>query len=162
MTQVRARGRYWFADIVSALVLLLGGASVAAGQVQAVGQQDLSFGVLVPGVPGVVLPDDAARRAEWLLTGRGRVTVSFVLPTVLQGPNGASIPLVFGATDGMWERQGRGGGRGPQPVDPNTPFSVTVPNRQTVVLYLGGTAAPTLTQAAGTYTATITVIVAQP
>ena len=46
--------------------------------------------------------------------------------------------------------------------DPNTPLSINVPNRQNIELYLGGTAQPTVTQSAGSYTATITVIVAQP
>jgi hypothetical protein len=132
--------------------------------VTVVGQQDLSFGVVVPGTPTAVPVSDAARRGEWLLTGRGNTTISFVLPTELQGPGGAVMPLLFGATDAAWQRQnaGGGGGGGLNVVDPRTPFSVNVPNRQTVRLYLGGTAQPTTTQSAGSYTATITVIVAQP
>lgn len=163
MTEVRARGRTWTLGIVPALVLLLAGASGAAGQVTAVGQQDLSFGVLVPGVPGLVTVDDAARRGEWLLTGRGNTTISFVLPSAMQGPGGAVMPLVFATGDAAYQRQvGGGGGPAPQPVDPTTPFSVNVPNRQTVRIFLGGTAQPATTQPAGNYTATITLIVAQP
>ena len=162
VTDVRARGRCWKTGIVPALVLLLGTAGGASGQVTAVPQRDLAFGLLTPGVPNQVLVSDAARRAEWLLTGRGNTTVSFVLPTVMQGPGGALLPLVFAAGDAAWMRQGAGGGGGMQTEDPNTPFSVNVPNRQTVRLFLGGTAQPATTQTAGTYTATVTVIIAQP
>ena len=129
----------------------------------AVPQRDLAFGLLMPGVPMQVPVGDAARRAEWLLTGRGNTTVSFVLPSALQGPGGALLPLLFQAGDAGWQRvMSGGGGPGIQTEDPNTPFAVNVPNRQTVRLFLGGTAQPATTQAAGNYTATVTVIIAQP
>lgn len=131
-----------------------------AGQVTAVPQQDLTFGVVMPGVQAPVLVSDAARRAEWLLTGRGNVTVRFVLPTVMQGPQGAQLPLLFVSGDAAWERQQGGGGL--RTEDPNAVFTVNVPNRQMVRLFLGGTAQPTPTQPAGTYTGTVTVIIAQP
>lgn len=165
MTEVRARGRCWWSGIVPALVLLLSTAGGAQGQVTAVPQRDLAFGMLMPGVPNRVLVSDAARRAEWLLTGRGNTTLRFVLPTVMQGPSGATMPLVFQAGDVGWIRQGGGGGGGGGGMntgDPNTPFNVNVPNRQTVRLFLGGTAQPATTQAAGNYTATVTLIIAQP
>ena len=163
MTEVRARGRYWKAGVVPALVLLLGTAGGARAQVNAVPQKDLEFGLLMPGVPNRVLVSDVARRAEWLLTGRGNTTVSFVLPTFMQGPAGAVMPLLFQAGDAAWIRQMAGGGGGGMTTeDPNTPFSVNVPNRQTLRLFLGGTAQPATTQTAGSYTATITVIIAQP
>ena len=161
MTEGRARGRWWVG--VPALVLLLGTVQGGSAQVTAVPQQDLAFGLLIPGMPSRVAPTDVARRAEWLLTGRGNTTLSFVLPTMLQGPSGATVPLVFAAGDAAWVRQGAGGGTpGMHAVDPNAPFTVNVPNRQTVRLFLGGTAQPAVTQAAGSYTATITLIVAQP
>jgi hypothetical protein len=128
--------------------------------VTAVPQQDLSFGLVIPGIPTVVTVNDAARRAEWLLTGRGNVTVSFVLPAVLQGPGGAVMPVSFAAGDAGWVRQT--GGPPMQVEDPNTPFSVNVPNSQPIRLFLGGTVQPTVTQSAGTYSATVTVIIAQP
>ena len=161
---MRARGRCWKTGVVPALLLLLGTANGASGQVTAVPQKDLAFGVLTPGVPNRVLVSDVARRAEWLLTGRGNTTVSFVLPSSMTGPGGSILPLVFAAGDAAWQRQtgGGGGGPGPQTQDPNTPFAVNVPNNQTVRLFLGGTAQPATTQAAGTYTATVTVIIAQP
>ena len=160
MRDVRARGRCWKVGIVPALVLCLAAAGGASGQVTTVPQQDLTFGMVVPGVPETVFVDDGVRRAEWLLTGRGSVTVSFILPTVLQGPSGAVLPLVFANGDAGWQRTTGGGGM--RLEDPNTPFSINVPNRQDIALYLGGTAQPAVTQSAGSYTATITVIVAQP
>ena len=159
---MRARRRY-FISVVSALALFLVVREPAAGQVTVVGQQDLTFGVVIPGTPTVVAPTDAARRGEWVLTGRGNTTISFVLPTSMQGPSGAPMPLAFDAASAAWQRvNAGGGGGGPLTEDPRTPFSVNVQNRQTVRLFLGGTAQPTTTQPAGSYTATITVIVAQP
>lgn len=160
MTDVRARGRCWKTGIVPALVLCLVTTGAARAQVTAVPQQDLSFGTVVPGIPAPVFVSDAARRAEWLLTGRGTVTVSFILPAVLLSPSGAVMPLLFMDGDAGWQRTVGGGGM--RLEDPNTPFSINVPNRQSIELLLGGTAQPTTTQAAGTYTATVTVIIAQP
>ena len=155
MNEVRARGRIAF--IVSALLLL--GAAPGSAQVTAAGSQDLAFGVLVPGAPGVVGVTDPVRRGEWLLTGRGNVTVALVLPAELISSSGASIPLVFTTGDAAWQRSS--GGQ-LQVVDPATPFSVNVPNRQAIRVFLGGTARPSMDQSAGIYTATITLIVAQP
>ena len=160
--RVRARGRN-LKVCVPALVLLLGLVDQVGAQVTAVPQRDLAFGLLMPGVPNRVVVTDAARRAEWLLTGRGNTTISFVLPSALQGPGGALLPLVFAAGDAAWQRTTPGGGvTGLTTADPNAPFSVNVGIRQTVRLYLGGTAQPATTQGAGTYTATVTLIVAQP
>lgn len=160
MTAVRARGCDWRIGFVPALLLFLAVPESASGQVTAIPQQDLSFGILMPGTPTTVFTDDAARRAEWLLTGRGSVTISFVLPSALQGPAGAVLPLVFAAGDAAVARNAAGGGM--RLEDPNTPFSVNVPNRQNLLLYLGGTAQPATTQSAGNYSATITVIIAAP
>ena len=85
--------------------------------------------------------------------------MSLVLPAALVSGTGRSIPLVFGAADAAWQRSTGGP---VTPVDPRMPFTVNVPNRQTVRLFLGGTAQPPATAPAGTYTATITVIIAQP
>lgn len=162
MTEVRARERCWKVGIVPALVLSLVTAGAADAQVTAVPQQDLSFGMVVPGIATPVPVNDAVRRAAWRLTGRGTATVSFVLPSVLQGPSGAVLPLLFVDGDAAWRVAVGGGGGGMRLEDPNTPFSINVPIRQAVDLYLGGTAQPTATQAAGSYTATITLIIAQP
>ena len=160
---MRARGRCWGTGIASALVLLLGLASGAEAQVTAVPQKNLAFGMLVPGVATRVLVSDVARRAEWILTGRGTPTLSFVLPASMLGPGGAQMPMTFVSGDAAWQRSNPGGGGGGMTtVDPNTPFSIAVAARQTVRLFLGGTATPAPTQAAGNYTATITLIIAQP
>lgn len=155
MNEVRARGR--IAGIVSALLLFW--AVPAGAQVTAAGSQNLAFGVLVPGAPGAVSVTDGVRRGEWVLTGRGNATIALVLPAALVAASGASIPLVFGTADAAWQRS-TGGLL--QTVDPATPFSVNVPNRQAIRIFLGGTAQPSVDQSAGVYSATITLIVAQP
>ena len=155
MKEVRARGR--IALIVSALLLF--GAAAGSAQVTAAGSQDLAFGVLTPGAPGVISVTDGVRRGEWLLTGRGNATIALILPAALVASSGATIPLVFGAADAAWQRSAGGP---MQVVDPATPFTVIVPNRQTIRIFLGGTARPSPDQSAGIYSATITLIVAQP
>lgn len=155
MKNIRVRGRYWSIGVVPALVLCLVTSGRAHGQVTATPQKDLAFGMLTPGIPSTVTIDDTIRRAEWVLTGPGTVTISFVLPAGLVGPNLEVLPLSFAAGDAAWQRGGM-----VQVVDPNTPFSVTVRGGQTIYVLLGGTAQPTTTQGAGTYSATVTMIMA--
>lgn len=156
----RARGHDWRIGVVSALVLFVAGAVPASGQVTAAPEQDLAFGMLMPGTWTTVLVNDAVRRAQWVLSGRGTVTISFILPSALLGSGGTTLPVLFASGDAGYMRQSGAGGM--NLADPNAPFSVNVPNRQPVDLFLGGTAQPATTQSAGTYSATITVIIAQP
>lgn len=120
-------------------------------------QQDLTFGVLVPGATTTVYVDDVLRRAEWVIRTPGAATVSMILPRFLQSGTGDRIALSFGYGDAGYVE---GGTVSVMLYDPETRFDVFVPADPGFgQLYLGGTALPSLEAEPGTYTATITIIV---
>jgi hypothetical protein len=130
----------------------------ALGQLSLFPVQDLAFGQLQAGISGVVLPSDAARRAELeFFAGKGQYSISVVLPSQLTSIGGAILPLVFATTDGVLRipRRNRN-----TTFDPAQPYSFRLnPNDGSALVYLGGTAAPALAQPPGLYAATITVMV---
>jgi hypothetical protein len=147
-----------------AVALLLGSwARVAPAQsaqsTTVIPLQSLSFGLLLPGVRETVQVTDIARRAVVALAGSGAVDVTLVLPTSLEGPDGSSIPLTFGATDaGILPTVA-------SPVMALNPFEVNrvqLSAERAVHFVLGGTALPSRTHRPGHYSARVLVIVSQP
>lgn len=130
----------------------------ASGQLTIFPVQDLGFGQLQAGVPEVVLPTDAARRAELqVFAGKGAYTLSIVLPSQMSSLGGAVLPLLFGSTDGILTLPR---GNQERAFDPSQPYGFRLtPRDGSAIIYLGGTAAPALGQPPGLYTATITVMV---
>jgi hypothetical protein len=119
----------------------------------------LAFGTLLPGVPLVVPPADAARSAQFDLrvNNRGLALITFVLPPAMTGP-GAPLPLSFGATSAGFSATGSTTGM--TIFDPRVPFTGTASNNGRGTVFLGGTALPAGTQSAGSYTGTVTLTVA--
>jgi len=119
----------------------------------------LAFGTLLPGVPVVVPPSDAARGAQFDIraNNRGVVLIAFALPVAMTGP-GAPLPLSFGATSAGFSASGSTTGM--TLFDPRVPFTGTVSNNGRATIFLGGTALPAGTQGAGSYTGTVTLTVA--
>jgi hypothetical protein len=147
-----------------ALAHAAGGGGAAAqsssgGSLQAISVQGLAFGPMIPGVPESIGVGDAARRAEIVLTGQGTADVSLILPEALASPSGARIPLRFGAGDAAVAR-----GSGPAvPVDPHAPIRVTLdPASGPTRILVGATALPAPDQVAGTYSATVVLVVINP
>lgn len=120
-----------------------------------VGVQNLSFGNVIPGVPTVVAPTDAVRAGQFRISGviLRNVTISFTLPTVMNGPLGATMPISFANTDGGFSTLFQGN----TPFNPNTPYNETVVFNATIVL--GGRVNPSPTQRGGSYTANIVMTV---
>lgn len=133
---------------------------LAAQAIQAVGERDLAFGTLFPGIPEQVLRTDAGRAGRYRVraqAGTG-LSVRFVLPAAMVGPGAATLPMGFAADDG---------GYAPLfflnfqiPLDPNSPYNFSMPFLGTVRFYLGGTASPSFAQTGGNYSAAIVMIVA--
>jgi hypothetical protein len=120
-----------------------------------VGVQNLDFGSVIPGVPTTVAPTDAVRAGQFRISGVfiRNVTVSFVLPTVMNGPLGATMPITFANTDGGYSTFLQGN----TPFNPHTPYNETVVFNATIVL--GGRVNPTPTQRGGAYSANIVITV---
>jgi hypothetical protein len=136
-----------------------GGGAGGGGQAAVQPVQELQFGLLIPGAATRVSPDDVARRGELQVSGRGQYQIQFLLPAALVSAEGASIPVEFGPGDAGLVRGTAGS---PQLFDPTLGAGVALTAGITEAqLFLGGTARPAADQAAGTYSATVTVLVAR-
>jgi hypothetical protein len=153
--------RLWQRGALAALLLVFTG-MVSAAHAQAVTVnpvQGLSFGLLLPGIPETVTPDDVARRGVVALAGTGSLDVTFVLPATLNSLEGGAIPLSFStASAGLLSSSGGVVAR----VNPQQSFRAQLAVDGVMHLVLGGTAQPAATQRAGHYSARIVLIVSQP
>jgi hypothetical protein len=146
--------------VAIALALVGPAALVAQGRpLRVTGVRDLQFGTVIPGLPAQILRTDAANSGQYSLTGdkNTAVQLQFTLPTAMNGPSGATMPLSFGASDA---------GFSPSETvtsqvgfDPRVPFVGTLSNNGRAAVFLGGQALPAGGQQSGTYTATITLTV---
>ena len=156
LPRVRTRGLGVVLALAGAL-LASGSAAAQPGGVAAVPVQGLSFGSLIPGVPEVVSVDDAARRAEVVLEGKGSVDVLLVLPRAMVSRTGGSIPLHFGAADAALASTDR-----ISPMDPLRSMRLNLAGGSAPPrLLLGGTATAGRAQPAGEYSTTIVVIISK-
>jgi len=124
-----------------------------------VGIQNLAFGNVVPGVPTSVLKTDPVRSGQIRISGAGffrSVTVRFTLPTVMNGPSGATMPITFLNTDAGISWQSTITTQ--TTFDPNAPFTYTLWLGAGMV-YLGGRVNPSPAQLGGTYAGTIILTV---
>lgn len=163
-----ARGRrYSFACLALSLCLaggpeaLMGqGGGGAGGSISVTTIQPLAYGTLAPGTPDAVTVTDPVRRAELEISAQGWMEIVMVLPVGMTSPSGALIPLQFAFGDaGLQPR----GSTGVTLFDPRLPYLTQLQGNQTPArLFLGGLASPDPNQAAGDYTAQITILVAKP
>lgn len=121
--------------------------------------RSLTFGTLLAGVNKSVLRTDAINGGQLDISGPKNVQVllTFTLPASMTGPAGATLPLSFGANDGGWSPPQQVGTQ--VAFDPRVPFTAPLDQNGKVSVYLGGTAKPTASQKAGSYTGTITLTV---
>jgi len=158
---------------------ITGGISVMVGiltpPLTGVGTRALQFGTIVPGTTSVTVLPRTPPGGEFRIAGvksRKSVDISFTLPTQLDGPAGASIPLSFnGNFAGLCEVDTSGACVVPSFVTCNpvtTPSFRDQPTRyqpgrkvyafDAYQVYLGGTASPSATQRQGNYTASVGVL----
>ncbi len=123
------------------------------------GVRGLTFGAVFPGVPRVISRTDAANAGQFDV-GHAKfapIQLSFTLPSVMVGPAGATMPLVFGSSDAGYSS--------PETItsqvgfDPRVPFTTALDKNGRAAVFIGGTAQPLPSQRAGAYTATITLTV---
>lgn len=123
------------------------------------GQQPLAFGELLAGIASTVAPTDPLNAARIRISGQGGadVLVSFLLPTALNGPGGATVPLMFGAGAAGYSPSEDIGAQ--VSFDPSLPNVFGLPQNGRGALFLGGTAMPPAQAPAGAYMATITLTI---
>lgn len=139
--------------LVAVAVLMLP-ASRAAAQFTVTQVQPLDFGYLTQGVTEVVPYTDTFRRGVVTVDGSGIPYIRLVLPIALISLQGSTIPLQFLNGDVASQENGRTA----VAFDPTGSTRVNL-NRGTASLFIGGRAVPALTQRAGLYSATMTIIV---
>ncbi|HEX9611841.1 MAG TPA: DUF4402 domain-containing protein [Gemmatimonadales bacterium] len=149
----------WFA---AALVAALGGALAAQGgrPLRVDGVRELSFGTVLPGIPRQVLRTDPVASGEFQIRGEkfNPVELTFALPTLMTGPAGASMPVLFGGNDaGYSVTQSIASQVG---FDPSQPFQSQLDKDGRASVFLGGTANPMASQRSGSYSGTVTLTVA--
>ena len=123
------------------------------------GTQNLSFGIVIPGIPTQTLRTDPVGSGQFTLRGEknAQVQLQFTLPTSMSGPSGATMPLSFGATDGGFSASESIASQAV--FDPRASALGRLSKNGRASIFLGGTAVPGPTQTAGAYTGTITLTV---
>ncbi len=158
VSSVLLRGGPGVALAFAAIVTLV--SQVHAQQpVVATGRQDLTFGIVLPGLPATVSRLDAANSGQYGIRGASRteVRVELTLPATLDSPGGASMPLQFGAGDGGFSVRPAIGSS--QAFDPRVPLVTDLSSSGRLFIWLGGTVLPASSQAQGNYSATIVMTV---
>ena len=140
---------------------LLGPVAPAAAQVSVAGIRNLAFGPVIIGIPSTVAPSDAVRSGQYRFTAPAgsRVRIDFDLPSQLNGPASAKLPIKFGKTDAVLV--GNAPGSVPTALDPNPKANLKYDMGTSTAanIFLGGTVTPAGNQAPGSYVATITLTV---
>ena len=123
------------------------------------GVRGLTFGAVFPGVPRVISRTDPANAGQ-VDIGYAKfspILLTFTLPSAMAGPAGATMPLVFGASDAGYSS--------PETItsqvgfDPRVPFATALDKNGRAAVFIGGRAQPAPSKRAGAYTATITLTV---
>ena len=149
---------------------------ILAAPLSGVGTRALQFGTIVPGTTTVTVLPRSRAGGEYRIAGvknRKSIDISFTLPTALNGPGGATIPLSFnGNYAGLCEIDDATGNCDLasyftwNPI--TTPSFHDTPTRYKpgrkvysydgYQLYMGGVATPSATQQQGHYSGTIAVL----
>ena len=144
---------------LAAACVLLAAASPAAAQITVTGTRNLAFGPVIRGVVTHVLPSNAVKSGQFrFVTAIGnQVRLQFTLPSQLNGPSGARLPISFGTTDGI--AVGSAPSSIPVTFNPNVAQSFSIVTSTIINVFLGGTVTPAAAQTIGAYTNTITLTV---
>lgn len=121
--------------------------------------RDLVFGLVIPGVNRRVAPDDPVRSGVFdvLATLGARLRIRFNLPTRLNGPGGARMPVRFGNGDAIALETGPGAT--PQVFNPRRRRTIRLRTGNRLLLYLGGQVRPSRNQRSGLYRNTVLLTV---
>lgn len=120
------------------------------------GYQDLIFGAVTAGTP------KSANTGRFSCSGQiGQpVTVSFTLPSVLTGTSSsATIPILFGSTDGLNCGTTSASCPSPSSFDPNAPLFTPLGATGLLYIGIGATVTPPTLTSTDVYTGVITLTV---
>lgn len=146
---------------VTATAAINATATVAGGvaPLTATASNDLQFGTVTAGSAGTISNVDA-NAGRWRITGEPSqpVHISFVLPATLDGAGSATIPITFGATDGVeWTTLHPGAFTTFSPLGM---YFTAIKASGNLDIGITGTVNPSVNASNGLYTATISMTVA--
>lgn len=130
------------------------------GQTQVSGIRDLTFGVVVAGVPSIVSPDDPVKSGQFYVryVRGGKVRITLTLPSALsQVGGGGTLPIGFRNGDAFVLETAPGSA--PNSFNPKATLNLTLTGSPDVNLFLGGSVSPTIAAPPGSYTAPVIVTV---
>lgn len=145
--------------LLLATATLLAASRPAAAQITVTRVRDLAFGPVIVGVPASIGPSHPVRSGQYRLTAPllTRVRFRFTLPTRLDGPAGARLPISFSGTDAI--AVGSASSSVPVTFDPKVQQTFQIVSSTLIFVFLGGTVTPAGNQRQGNYTGTITFTV---
>lgn len=127
------------------------------------GTHDLMFETVIPGTPKTVNKATIGRAGEFEITGyvSAEISIDFVLPTALLLPDStAPMPVYFSSTDASYDDGSAGGQSSPvAAINPNGPLTLRLGTTGQMLIWIGGTVNPGITQTGGDYAADITLSV---
>lgn len=133
---------------------------LAVAQTVVSGIRDLNFGVVIQGVASQVAPTDPVRSGQFYFRTPGigsRVRIQFTLPTRLNGPTGATLPITFQTTDGFIK--GTASNSIGLTFNPNVTSTFNMVTSPDANVWLGGRVTPAANQRVGAYTNTVVMTV---
>ena len=141
-----------------AFAALVGSAAPCSAQLLVQGIRDLDFGPVIQGIATSVPPTDPIRSGQFYFRTPGlgtRIRIQFTLPTRLNGPAGARLPISFGANDAM--ARGTAPASAPAFFNPNGAVVYQMVTSPDANVWIGGRVTPAANQAVGSYTNTIVI-----
>lgn len=128
-----------------------------------IGTHNLQFGTVTPGVNKSVDKNNVGSAGEWTITGNAtaEVTVEVTLPDSIPNGTGTShLRLQFTGTDASWDDGSGGGQTAPAgTIDPAATSTLNIGAAGTLMVWLGGTALPTVAQTGGAYSGDVVLTV---
>ena len=129
-----------------------------------IGTNDLQFGIVTPGVNKSVDKTTVGFAGEWTVTGttNAEVIVDFELPDSLVTTDSLSfLTVVFTGTDASYDDDTGAGQTVPAGViDPNGPNTLNIGAGGTLMIWIGGTVVPSVSQTGGDYASDVILLVA--
>ena len=129
-----------------------------------IGTNNLRFGTVLPGVDKSVDKATVGFAGEWSITGNtlAEITLDFTLPDSLWlADSSTGMRVGFSSTDVSFDDETGGGQLLPAgTLDPNGPGVANLGAGGTMLIWIGGTVYPRLTQTGGDYAADVILTVA--
>ena len=128
-----------------------------------VGTQGLVFGTVTPGTPTSIATSAVGFAGQFDVAGSAsaELQLTFTLPTALtESGSGATLPVSFSSTDVTYANQVADNQTSPSGIlNPNGPNAIRLSPTGAMLLWVGGTVTPSISQTGGNYTQSVMLTV---